>query len=135
MEQKTENINDLVKYLEKEIKQHQTACWIKNVIAQLLFLTVIFFSALGLLNTGTEWFSIKQMSAIAAMPGIILIFTNTFKFDARSKWNKLKQRKLEGLLNKLRFEGATVAEISKEMREELEKLDEMRVQLEKPVTK
>lgn len=135
MEQKTENINDLVRYLEKEIKQHQSACRLKNVIAQLLFLVIIIFSALGLINTGTDWFDIKQMSIIAAMPGIILIFSNTFKFEARSKWNKLKQRKLEGLLNKLKFEGASVAEISKEMREELEKLDEMRIQLEKPITK
>ncbi|RLJ72865.1 hypothetical protein [Pedobacter alluvionis] len=135
MDQKSENFNDLVKYLEKETKQHQSACRVKNVLAQLLFLITIIFSALGLVNTGTNWFNLKEMSAIAAMPGIILIFSNTFKFEARSKWNKLKQRKLEGLLSKLKFENATVAEISKEMREELEKLDEMRVQLEKPIAK
>ncbi|MFC1224564.1 hypothetical protein ACFE6N_12190 [Pedobacter sp. BG31] len=135
MDQKSENVNELVKYLEKEAKQHQSACRIKNVLAQLLFLITITFSALGLINTGTDWFNLKEMSAIAAMPGIILIFSNTFKFEERSKWNKLKQRKLEGLLFKLKFENAMVEEISKEMREELEKLDEMRVQLEKPTTK
>ena len=135
MEPKSENFNDLVKYLEKEINQHQSACRFKNVLAQLLFLIIILFSALALINTGTNWFNIKELSIIAAMPGIILIFSNTFKFEARSKWNKLKQRKLEGLINKLKFENASVEEISKEMREELEKLDEMRIQLEKPITK
>jgi len=135
MDQKPENFNDLVKYLEREAKQHQSACKIKNFIAQLLFLTIIIFSALGLVNTGTGFFELPEMSAIAAMPGIILIVANTFKFDERSKWNKLKQRKLEGLLSKLKFENATVEEISKEMREELEKLDQARVQLEKPIIK
>jgi hypothetical protein len=135
MDQQAENFKDLVQYLEKEAKQHQTGCRIKNFIAQLLFLTIIIFSALGLVNTGTKFFNLAEMSVIAAMPGIILILANTFKFDERSKWNKLKQRKLEGLLSKLKFENATVEEISKEMREELEKLDQTRVQLEKPISK
>ncbi len=125
MDQQVEKINELVTYLEKEIKQHESACKIKNVIAQLLFFIIIIVSALGLINPGTDWFTMKGMSIIAALPGIILIFSNTFKFEARSKWNKLKQRKLEGLLNKLKFEGASVSEISKEMR----------IQLEKPITK
>lgn len=135
MEQNSENFKELVNYLEKEIDQHQSACRIKNVLAQLLFLITIVFSALALINTGFDWFNPKELSIIAAIPGIILIVSNTFKFEARSKWNKLKQRKLEGLLNKLKFENVSVTEISKEMREELEKLDEMRIQLEKPITK
>jgi hypothetical protein len=135
MDQKPESFNDLVKYLEKEAKQHQSACRTKNFLTQLLFFAIIICSALGLVNTKLPFIDLPEMSIIAAMPGVLLIVSNTFKFSERSKWHKLKQRKLEGLLSKLKFENATVEEISKEMREELEKLDDMRVQLEKPVTK
>ncbi|CAC9972517.1 MULTISPECIES: hypothetical protein [Flavobacterium] len=124
--------NELKEYLEKEIRQHQFASRTKNVLAQTLFFLAIITSGICLINVATNWFSKTELSAIAAIPGIILLITNTFKFEARSKWNKLKQRKMEGLYRKLIFENATVETISKEITDELEKLDETRIELVKP---
>jgi hypothetical protein len=132
MSENLENFNALKKYLDDEIHQHQLAARIKNVLAQLLFLVVIAVSGLGLINESTHWFSGAELSGLSAIPGIILILTNTFKFEARSKWNKLKQRKLEGLYRKLIFENIPVEQISKEITIELEKLDEVRIELVKP---
>jgi hypothetical protein len=126
---------ELKKYLKKEIQQHQIAAQWKSALAQLLFLLVILTSGLGLINTATQWFSKEILSALAVVPGIILLISNTFKYEARAKWHKLKQRKLEGLCRKLLFENATVEEISKETTFVLEELDKIRVELEKPMNK
>jgi Ni/Fe-hydrogenase subunit HybB-like protein len=124
----------LKRYLEKEIRQHQQSARYKSIAAHLLFWCVILASALGLINTSTGWFSNKLLSAIAVVPGIAIIIANTFKYDARAKWHKLKQRKLEGLCRRLVFENAPVEEISKAITIELEELDKLKVALEKPVT-
>jgi hypothetical protein len=71
---------------------------------------------------------------LVIIPGIALVIANTFKYEARSKWHKLKQRKLEALCNKLVYEDATASEISKEMNIVLEELDDSRTGLEKPLT-
>jgi hypothetical protein len=133
MNENIEKSKRLEFYLQKEIKQHQFSARIKNITAQLLFLLVIIVSGLGLLNSATNWFEKKGLTVLAVIPGIIVLITNTFKFEARAKWNKLKQRKLEGLYRKLQFENASVEDVSKEMTIELEKLDAIRVQLEKPI--
>jgi hypothetical protein len=127
--------DELKNYLKKEIRQHQLAAQWKSALAQLLFLIVILTSGLGLINTATNWFNKEGLSALAVIPGIILLISNTFKYEARAKWHKLKQRKLERLCNKLTYEKATVEEISREMSESLEELDKIRVELEKPITK
>jgi len=129
----TTNRDDLKNYLSKEIAQHQFTARLKNSTAQLLFLSVIVISALGLVNPGTKWFGTDGLTVLAVVPGIILLICNTFKFEQGSKWNKLKQRKLEALYRRLVFEDAPIDEISKEVSTELEKLDELRVLMEKPI--
>lgn len=123
----------LKEYLQKEIRQHQSSARLKSVLAHLLFWCVILTSAIGLINTSTGWLSKEELSGIAVIPGVALVIANTFKYEARSKWHKLKQRKLEGLYMRLIFQGATVSNISKEITEVLEELDKIRVELEKPV--
>lgn len=125
---------ELKKYLQKEIQQHQKSARLKSIVAHLLFWVVIIASGLGLVNITTQWFSKEGLSAIAIIPGIALVISNTFKYEARSKWHKLKQRKLEGLCRKLMFEDGRVNDISKETTLVLEELDKIRVELEKPVT-
>ncbi len=125
---------ELTKYLQKEIGQHQNSARLKSILAHLLFWVVIVASGLGLLNIATNWFSKEVLSGIAIIPGIVLVISNTFKYEARAKWHKLKQRKLEGLYRKLTFEDWTANDISKEITIVLEELDKIRIELEKPVT-
>jgi hypothetical protein len=124
---------ELKKYLQKEISQHQKSARLKSILAHLLFWVVIIASGFGLLNIATNWLSKEVLSGIAVIPGIALVISNTFKYEARAKWHKLKQRKLEGLCGKLMFEDGTVSDISKERTIVLEELDKIRVELEKPV--
>ncbi|MFP5438203.1 MAG: hypothetical protein ACLGH8_10480 [Bacteroidia bacterium] len=126
-----QNYEQLKKYLEKEIKQHQTASRLKNIVVQLLYLFIIICYALVLLKD-VAGISKEFSLAIAGMPGIILLISNTFKYEEKAKWNKLKQRKLESLCRKLIFENASIEEISREISIELEKLDQLRVALNKP---
>ena len=128
-----ERYERLKKYLEDEISQHQNAARIKGLTAHFLFGVVIVTSAVGLMNAAFNWFSKEVLSGIAVIPGIALITSSTFKFEARSRWNKMKQRKLEGLYRRLVFENESVSDISKELTKVLEELEQIRVALEKPM--
>ena len=123
----------LVNYLQKEIKQHQQSALVKGFIAHLLFWCVIVTSSLGLFSTFSDKIKLI-LPVLVIIPGIALVIANTFKYEARSKWHKLKQRKLEALCNKLMYEDASASEISKEMNVVLEELDKVRTALEKPLT-
>ena len=102
-------------------------------MAHLLFWIVILASGWSLVNSVSHEPSREISSLLGIVPGIILIIANTIKYEARSKWNKLKQRKLEGLYRKLTLEGASVSDVSKELTLVLEELDKERVGLEKPI--
>ena len=66
------------------------------------------------------------LAVVAAIPGVVILLTNTFKFGARSQWHFEKKRQLESLL-RLAEAGAKatsdpeVAEKWNRIEEELEK--------------
>ena len=62
---------ELKKYLQKEISQHQNSARLKSILAHLLFWIVIIASALGLINITTNWFSKEALSGIATIPAIV----------------------------------------------------------------
>ena len=58
----------------------------------------------------------KEINAIlAALPGIIVLATSTFKFADRADWWWTKHHGLEALCRGLKFEGRNDAEVSREM--------------------
>jgi hypothetical protein len=127
---------ELKNYLDKEIRQHQSAARLKSGIAQFLFWGAIAASAIGTVNPATKWFpSEAAISILAAIPGVVLLIMNTFKYDARSKWHKLKQRKLDGLYRGLAFENKGTEETSAALTKALEELDKIKVDLEAPSIK
>lgn len=135
MEQELENKEKLERYLVKEIRQHQWAARTKMCVIHFLYFTAIICFGLALLQTENKILPKELHSIIIILPAVIMLIANTFKYDEKAKWNKLKQRKLEGLQRKLIFENVAAEEISKEITIELEKLDSMKVELEKPITK
>jgi hypothetical protein len=127
---------ELKNYLDKEIRQHQNAARLKSWTAQILFWGAIASSAIGAVNPDTDWFpSDAATSILAAIPGVVLLIMNTFKYDARSRWHKLKQRKLEGLYRGLAFEKKGTQETSAALTATLEELEKNRIDLEAPSIK
>ena len=58
----------------------------------------------------------KEINAVlAALPGIILLATSTFKFESRADWWWTKHHGLEALCRALRFEGKSEGDASREM--------------------
>ena len=124
---------ELKNYLDKEIHQHQNAARVKSFTAQILFWGAIAASAIGTVNPATKWFpSEASISVLSAIPGVVLLIMNTFKYDAKSKWHKLKQRKLEGLYRGLVFEKKGTEECSIALTTILEDLDKNKIDLEAP---
>ncbi len=124
----------LKKELQREIQQHRNAARFKGIMAHLLFWVVIAASSGSLVYSVVTKPDTRILSILGIIPGIALAITNTFKYEARAKWNKLKQRKLEGLCRRLVYENGVVSDISKELTLILEELDKERVGLEKPAT-
>ena len=124
---------ELKNSLAKEISEHKWAARVKSWIAQLLFWGAIAASAISTVNAATKWFSSEAATSIlSAIPGVVLLIMNTFKYDAKSKWHKLKQRRLEGLYRGLAYENKGTVETSAALTRVLDELERIRVDLEAP---
>ena len=67
----------------------------------------------------------KELNAVlAALPGIIVLATTTFKFEARSDWWWAKHQTLEALYRGLKYEERVEKEVSQEMTAFLKKHEE-----------
>jgi hypothetical protein len=97
---------ELSAYLIGESGQREWAARRKSILAHLLFGTAIAASALGTMNPMAGWLIADEWTSIlAAIPGMVLLTMNTFKYEERFKWHKLKQLKLEAVQRALIFEG------------------------------
>lgn len=51
---------------------------------------------------------------VTAIPGIVVLANGTLKFQQKSRWYWHRVRLFEGLVRRLRYQGASVAEVSAE---------------------
>jgi hypothetical protein len=122
----------LRRYLETKIRKHQYYALVRRLIAWALLLAAMFAGALVVINVGTKWFSADQLSALTGAAAILLALLRMGKFQEQAGWNKLKQRKLEGLYRRLVYEGIEDRLISAELTKADEELEKMRIWLQIP---
>lgn len=53
------------------------------------------------------------MAAVAALPGVLLMISRTINLSGRFRWHIRRAVKIQGLHDRLVYQGAAVAEISK----------------------
>src|SRR5262245_28627789 len=90
-----------------------------NYFAEYFFLCIaVAASATATISVAADSSFPKELNAaLAALPGIILLLTSTFKFEARSGWWWDKYYGLDQLYRELKYEDASESDISKKMTE------------------
>ncbi|MFT3781539.1 MAG: hypothetical protein QM790_05930 [Nibricoccus sp.] len=63
------------------------------------------------------------LAGITLIPGAALLVISVFAFEKKCRWHRRRKLWYDGLLLRLKFEGATVEALSKEMREHDAKID------------
>jgi hypothetical protein len=76
-------------------------------------LTALALNALAVVFVGTDFGSKGLRAVLTALPGLLILANQVFKFDLRSRWWWLKHHKTKALLRALRDQGAGGDEVSK----------------------
>ncbi len=123
-------------YLEKEMRQHDRAAKYKSLAAHLLLWIAIISSAIATLNIGAITVENKGVNIWAAVPVVVLYIMNTFKYEARARWHKVKARALQGFLFELDFKkDIETDDLSMRVMSKLIELDDIKGELGVPSEK
>ena len=122
---------ELVAYIQKEIVQHKGASRFKSGVAQAALVAGVFASFIASVQAAlpTPESEAALRVTVAAIPGLVVLFNSTLKYEARGRWHKLKQRKLEALLFELKFQDGSVTDIAQRLTETLQQLDAIKTEL------
>jgi hypothetical protein len=104
---------DAVEYLCYEIFRYRKAAKRRFIVGRFLLSVGIGASVLGIVNSTTGWLAPDAWtSVLAAVPGVVLLLMQIFKYDAGAEWHKRKQQSLEALYKSFVFDGASTEDAS-----------------------
>lgn len=104
---------DAVEYLCYEIFRCRKAAKRRFILGRFLLCVGIGASVLGIVNSTTRWLAPDAWtSVLAAVPGVVLLLMQIFRYDFRAEWHKCKQQSLEALYKSFIFNGASTEEVS-----------------------
>ena len=83
--------------------------------ANVLLALVVAASATSAIAVAADAWTKEINAVLAALPGIIVLATSTFKFEARAEWWWTKHHALEAFHRGLKFEGRDEASVSREL--------------------
>ena len=83
--------------------------------AYILLVIGVGASTAASIMAGTDSSARTLTAVLAAVPGILVLVTNTFKFAARAEWWWTKHHRIDALYRKLLYENASEPEVSQEL--------------------
>ena len=105
--------------LDEDLLRRVSGCRRKaltNYYAEYVFLAIsVVASAAATISVAAGGLTKEINAILAAIPGIVLLITSTFRFESRSDWWWKKYEVLESLYRELKFEGATEEQVSKKV--------------------
>jgi hypothetical protein len=118
---------DAVEYLCYKIFRYRQAAKRRFIVGRFLLCMGIGASVLAIANSTTRWLAPDAWtSVLAAVPGVVLLLMQIFKYDARAEWHKRQQQSLEALYKSFVFDGASTEEASALLATISEELDSAR---------
>ena len=78
-------------------------------------LAALVLNGLAVVFVATNVGSQGARATLTALPGLLILANQVFKFDLRSRWWWLKHHKAEALKRALRDQGTPVEEVSKQL--------------------
>ena len=108
---------DILHNMKKEVTQHRLLSNLQVTLSQTFFWVAVISSGIASINSGTDWFEGPWAAFIAALPALVLVIENTFKYEARSRWHRAKARKMEALWREYTFKGTKSEEVARKFSE------------------
>lgn len=113
---------------DQELRNTIEQCtkWAKRnyVYAHVVFILSVLGSFVAAVLAAAEYHNAALTSALAALPGLMLLINNTLRFEERTKWFWRKIRMTEGYYRKIRDAGDPKTDaLSASYSEDAEKLE------------
>jgi hypothetical protein len=105
-------MNTLNEELAHEAKKAAGLAVKNYYLAFVCLLAALVLNGLAVVFVATDVGSKGTRAALTALPGLLILANQVFKFDLRSRWWWLKHHKADALLRALRDQGATVGDVS-----------------------
>jgi hypothetical protein len=108
---------DLIKKISARIAHDEK--WAKTdfLCAQIFVWLTILASFFTAILAATEKVSPLLVAFLAAIPGTVIVVEKSFSFGKRARWHWEMVATLEGLLNSLLYEEASIDEVSRQLSE------------------
>ncbi len=113
----------LDEYLQLQVQASQGRGHFNYVTSYVLSASAILASFLAGLSVAANWFCPNTLAVLSALPAVVLIISNQFRFLEKSAWHWRKAYALEGLLHQLRYEGKSEPEVSEACRKLQEQME------------
>ncbi|MFA5019290.1 MAG: hypothetical protein WC504_17195 [Methylobacter sp.] len=122
--------------LDEDLARRVSGCRKKallNYYAEYVFLAISVIASTAATISVASGGLTKEINAIlAALPGIVLLITNTFRFESRSDLWWKKYEVFDSLYRELKYEGVKEEEVSKKMSALLKEYGDKWVRFGKP---
>ena len=82
-------------------------------IAFICLLVALVANGFAVIFVATDFGSKELRAALTALPGLLILTNQVFKFDMRSRWWWLRHHRVSALDRALRDQGVSAAEVSK----------------------
>ncbi len=105
-------MNTLEKELSGEAKKTAKLAVKNYYFAFVCLLAALVTNGLAVVFVATDFGSQPLRATLTALPGLLILVNQVFKFDVRSRWWWLKHHKVEALQRGLRDQGKDAASIS-----------------------
>jgi len=86
-----EKLASNVEHYQRLARGNYFTVWFLYLLSVAASIAATFMAAVG-------GFDRETLAVITAIPGVVILLSNTFKFSARSQWHYEKKRQLEALL-------------------------------------
>jgi hypothetical protein len=106
-------MDELREELAAEISKAQRLATKNYYFAFSCLLTALVVNGFAVVLVATDLGPRELRAALTALPGLLILANQVFKFDLRSRWWWLKSHKVEALLRALRDQGASPVDVSK----------------------
>jgi len=86
-----------------------------DTIAWSLILAGVIFSSAATIAVGTDSLPRETQATLTALPGVVVVALNTFRFEARARWWWKKVTYFQKWIYALKYQGADEKAVSEEM--------------------
>jgi hypothetical protein len=96
---------------------YRARAYLNYAAAYLVYAGILATSVVGTISVAADLLPRGALVAVTALPGVLLVAAQSLRLHAKYRWHQRQSWAVTNLLLRLKFEGATVAQVSKMFRQ------------------